>query len=191
VRWRRIVWTAGLGIALGPAVRRADVGAVPVGAVPVGAVRPADARLLAGRHDLHVSSTRIVVDGASVIARMRIFRDDLAKATGRELASDAAGQAAFGKYLAAHFTIRGDGVPLSGQVMDAGAEADDGGEKMFWYVVQFTARQPVRRLAISNQLLFELFRDQQNLVTILKAPGDNRWSLYFAAGDTKEQVVVF
>jgi hypothetical protein len=62
---------------------------------------------------------------------------------------------------------------------------------MFWYVVQFTARQPVRRLAISNQLLFEVFRDQQNLVTILKAPGDNRWSLYFAAGDTKEQVVVF
>jgi len=131
------------------------------------------------------------VDGASVIARLRIFRDDLAKAMKRDPTSDADGQAAFGKYLAAHFTLRADGAPLAGQVMDGGSESDEAGEKLYWYVVQFTAKQPVRQLAISHQLLFDAFKDQQNLVTILRTPGDNRWSLYFAAGDTKEQVVTF
>jgi hypothetical protein len=40
-------------------------------------------------------------------------------------------------------------------------------------------------------LLFEHFSDQKNIVTMLKMPGETRYSLYFVREDVREQSVTF
>jgi hypothetical protein len=55
--------------------------------------------------------------------------------------------------------------------------------------VELDAPRPVARLALRNTLMFDVFRDQQNIVTVLRMPGERRTTLFFAAGEDREQVV--
>lgn len=155
------------------------------------AFAPAPASPALPRHDIHVSHTRLVLDGTHVVARVRVFRDDLAKALGAPVEKNAATRAAFEQYLGAHFLVRADGVRLACRIEDDDADADPNGEAVWWAIVQCDAAAPVRTLGLVNDLFFETFRDQQNLVTVIKAPEDERRALYFQAGDRKEQTVRF
>jgi hypothetical protein len=74
-------------------------------------------------------------------------------------------------------------------VSASGEERDAGGYAMRWYVVELDAARPVTRLALRNTLMFDLFRDQQNIVTVLRMPGERRTTLFFAAGEDREQVI--
>lgn len=162
-------------------------GTVAAGRAPAVAERPAPAPM----HDTHVSHTRLVLDGVSVVARVRVFKDDLEKALNRRVAADAATQAAFASYLTSHFLVRADGVRLTCRIEDQEADVDPSGEAMWWAIIQCDAARPIRTLGLLNSVLFELFRDQQNLVTVIKAPEDRRRALYFHAGDVQEQSVTF
>ncbi|MGZ8378745.1 MAG: DUF6702 family protein [Gemmatirosa sp.] len=146
-------------------------------------------------HDVHVSHMRVVVEGANVAAQVRLFHDDLqdavrvhAKAPALVLSS-VAGDSAFARYFAQGVGVTADGVRLVPRLLQARDERDAGGIAMRVYTVEFAAARPVRRLALRDALLFEHFRDQQNLAVVLRLPGDRRTSLFFAAGDTQEQVV--
>ena len=142
-------------------------------------------------HNIHATSTRMVIEGPNVVARIRIFSDDLAKGLGSAPANDAKGQAVLAKYLNAHIELRADGVVLSGEVLDGSSDVDGNGQKVWQVLVQYAAKKPVRTISLKQHVLFETFRDQQNLVTVLKSPGEERRSLYFQAGDLKEQVLTF
>lgn len=160
-------------------------GATGAGRAPV----PPDA--VPDLHDTHVSHTRLVLDGRSVVARVRVFHDDLEKALHRPVARDPATQAAFTGYLDSHFLVRADGVRLTCRIEDQDADADPNGEKVWWAIVQCDAARPIRTLGLVHSLFFEVYRDQQNLVTVIKAPEDQRRALYFHTGDVKEQSVTF
>ncbi len=142
-------------------------------------------------HDLHVSHTRLVLDGTHVVARVRVFRDDLAKALGAPVEKNAATRAAFEKYLVAHFLVRADGVRLACRIEDDDEDSDPNGERVWWAIIQCDAAAPVRVLGLVNDVFFDTFRDQQNLVTVIKAPEDERRALYFQSGDRREQSVTF
>lgn len=149
----------------------------------------------AGAHDVHLSYTRMVVDGSNVVARVRLFKDDAeralrvhAKRPELRLDAGAASDAVFADYFNAHVTVSADGERLRGKVLQSGLDADAGEAPMWWYLVELPARKPVRALTLRVALLFETYNDQRNVVTLLEMPGEKRHSLYFA-GDSKDEMV--
>lgn len=141
-------------------------------------------------HDLHVAHTRLVVEGPVLIARVRMFRDDLQKAVKRSVGDDAASKAAVASYVSRNFTVTANGVRLQGAVLDGGADMD-GDQAIWWVIVQWQAAAPVKSLGLRVHLMFDTFTDQQNIVQVSRQPGDERHGLYFQAGDTAEQVLKF
>ena len=157
--------------------------------------RPAVSASAVPVHDVHVSHMRIVVEDRTVAVQVRLFHDDLQDAVRRAAGSaaltlsSAAGDSAFVRYFARSVGVSADGARLVPRLLQARDERDVGGVAMRVYTVELAAARPVRRLALRDALLFEHFRDQQNLVVVLRMPGERRTSLFFAAGDTREQVV--
>lgn len=149
-------------------------------------------------HDVHLSHTRMVVDGATVLARVRVFHDDLEVVLRRHgnrpdlrISSGASQDSAFAAYFDAKVSLRSAGERLVPKVLQSGPDPDASDSPMWWYLVELKASKPIESLAVRYGLMFEQFTDQRNIVAILKMPGEKRQSLYFAAGDEREQVVKF
>lgn len=149
-------------------------------------------------HNIHLTYTRMVVDGASVVARVRLFKDDLEKALAAEaktptftVTATPAADSLFARYWNTHVTVRSDGDRLIGRVLQSGPDPDVTDQEMWIYLVELPARRPVRSLSVRVALLFDHFRDQRNLVTLLRMPAEERHSLYFVAGDAGEQRLTF
>lgn len=150
------------------------------------------------RHDIHLSHTRMVVDGATVLARVRVFHDDLELVLRRHVArpelriTDGAAQdSAFAAYFDARVSLTSSGERLRPRVLHSGPDPDATDSPMWWYLVELKASKPIESLVMRYDLMFEQFTDQRNIVAILKLPGEKRQSLYFAAGEEREQVVKF
>jgi len=154
-------------------------------ALPAVAVAP-----VAAPHNLHLTHTRMVIEGSAVVARVRMFRDDLEKSLKRKITDDAASRAAVAAYMSQHFMVSADGAKLTGEVLDSGGDMD-GDQSVWWVLVQWKAARPVKTIGVRVHLMFESFNDQQNTVLVARQPGDERRGLYFQAGDLKEQVLKF
>jgi hypothetical protein len=143
-------------------------------------------------HDMHVSHTRMVIEGRTIVARVRVFKDDFEPALVAEskgpltLAHDARGDSIVRAYAAAHLRVVADGKTLLPTLSDAGGESD-GQQSVWWFTLEYTAAKPVTRVAVTNTMLRDRFRDQQNLVAVLFMPSEKRYSLYFV--DDKPQAV--
>lgn len=150
-----------------------------------------------GRHDLHVSYSRLVLDGRTVACRIRLFHDDL------QLALRAAGgrpdlrltdtdraDSLFSGYFQSHVRMLGDGTPIALHVTASGMEPDAAAQQIVWYVLEGTVGDSVQRLTILNGVLFDAFADQQNIVQLLRLPGERRQTFYFTASDPREQRLV-
>jgi len=145
-----------------------------------------------------VSHTRLVLEGTTVAVRVRLFHDDLTLAlrrfTGRSdlvLTPEARADSVFGAYFARVVRLEGDGRPLSLRVTASAMEKDEVAENVVWYVLEGTIPRVPKRLTVLNGLLFEVLDDQQNIVQLLKLPGEERRTLYFTAGEPREQVVEY
>lgn len=141
-------------------------------------------------HNLHVANVRMVVEGPNVVARIRVFRDDLEKSLKRPVRDDSATKLAVGAYVTRATLVTADGAALTAEVLDSGAE-QDGDQPVWWLLVQWKAPRPVKVLGLRVHVLFDTFSDQQNIVTVAHSPSDERRGLYFQAGDRKEQIVTF
>ena len=141
-------------------------------------------------HNLHLTHTRMVIEGSAVVARVRMFRDDLEKSLKRKIADDAASKAAVAAYMAQHFVVSADGTRLTSEVLDSGGDID-GDQPVWWVLVQWKAAKPVKSIGVKVHLMFDSFNDQQNTVLVARQPGDERRGLYFQSGDLKEQVLKF
>ena len=189
VRWRRAL-AAGSLLLLGATPHRpGSAGGTAGGPAGSPAVSPATSARRAP-HDLHVAHTRMVVEGALVVGRVRMFRDDLQKALKKSPADDPAWRSAVATYVGQNFSVTANGTRLTAEVVDSGADMD-GDQPIWWVLVQWKAAQPVKVLGLKVLLMFDTFPDQQNLVQLSKQPGDERHGLYFQAGDRSEQVLKF
>ena len=145
-------------------------------------------------HDLHVSHTRLVFDGRTVACRIRLFHDDLqltlraasGKPELRLTPSDRA-DSLFAGYFRTHLRLQGDANPVVLHVTASGMEPDAAAQQIVWYVLEGMVPAPVRQLQILNSVLFEAFPDQQNIVQLLRLPGEIRQTFYFTAADPREQ----
>ncbi len=169
-------------------VRTLLAGAVLVAlATPARAVTPPRVE---APHNLHVAHARMVVEGNVIVARIRMFRDDLQRALKRTVNDSASSKAAVAAYVTKNVLLVSDGATLTGEILDGGADAD-GDQPIWWVLVQWKAPKPVTVLSLRVHLMFDAFKDQQNIVVVAKQPGDERRGLYFQAGDLKEQVLKF
>ncbi len=148
-------------------------------------------------HDVHLSYSRVVVDGSSILWRVRLFRDDLERALraqGRNPALTAESPTAdsvFAAYFNAQVPVSANGRRLIGRVVQSGRDPDVTDEEMWWYLVELTAPAPVASFSTRVGLLFEQFNDQRNVLTLLKMPGESRHSMYFVRDDAREQSLRF
>jgi hypothetical protein len=62
-------------------------------------------------------------------------------------------------------------------------ESGDGDLRIWWYQVRFDGTEEIRAVEVRNEMLYESFRDQRNIVRVLHAPTETRKTLYFAAPD--------
>lgn len=149
-------------------------------------------------HDVHLSFTRITVHADTIDCRIRLFTSDiqyaLGRLTGRDsviITASAADDSLFARYFARAFPLVADGTTLPPAVIDRGEERDSGGEPMRWYTIRLIAPTHIRALSLRAAVLFELFRDQRNVVQVVDAATDRRTSFYFAGGDTSMKSVTF
>lgn len=145
-------------------------------------------------HDLHVSHTRMVLEERAVVLRIRLFHDDLQEALRRfsgdstlRLTAEHRADSLFGAYLVRTLRLEADGRAVLLTVSASGVEKDQAAQEMVWYVLEGGLERPAGRLMVLNGVLFELFRDQQNIVQLLRLPEDRRRTLYFTAQDPREQ----
>ena len=145
---------------------------------------------------MHLTYSRMVVNGARIVARVRVFQDDLELAlrqlSGRPdivVKATPSIDSLFADYWQRTSRVTADGVALQGRVRRSGADGSDLEAKMWWYEVEMSARKPVQQLSMHVGLFFDRFRDQRNIVSLVRMPGGERASLYFAPGDEKEVLV--
>jgi hypothetical protein len=167
-------------------------------AVVAVAVALASATATTAPHETRVSSTRVVVEGRTVLLRVRMFRDDLDSAlvryAGRPTARamrTPAGDSLVNAYLAPRIVVRANGAVLTGRLTDAGGEDDPSGEPVWWVLLEYTAPRNIGALAMRQAILMDVFPRQQNLVTAFRSADGARASLYFTGGSDGEQVVQF
>ena len=148
------------------------------------------------RHDVHVTLTRMAVDSGAIVSRVRCFKDDLQLGLMKfyrmqklDLGTSKDADSLFAGYLAERMWVEVDGVRLKGVVQSSGVEVDEQGQPMMWFVVEYTAVAPPRTLGVRNDLLFEMFPSQQNIVNVLSVRDDRRFSFYFVPGNAGVQQV--
>ncbi len=159
-----------------------------------GSLPTADSRL--PTHDVHVTLTRMAVDSAAIVSRVRLFKDDLQAGLARfyklqklDLGTSKDTDSLFAGYLAERVWVEADGARLKGSVQASGIETDEQGQPMIWFIVEYPVAKAPGRLGVRNDLLFEVFPSQQNIVNLLNVANERRYSLYFVPGSTKVQEV--
>jgi hypothetical protein len=145
-------------------------------------------------HDLHITYGTLGVEGETAVYQVRIFRDDLAAALSGhsgelllDMAADPAVDSLFLDYLGAHLRFRANGALLEPGLLASGEDALDR-EPVWWYRIRYSADAPIRSLAITNTILFELFDDQRNLLKLVHFPDETQRTYYFAPGEDSIRV---
>lgn len=143
----------------------------------------------------------MVIEDSAVTVRVRMFRDDLEHALARFHHTDSATIAnhprldsLVGPYLAKALVLSAPGASgatkLAGRVLQVGRDRDADNWEMTWVLLRYPLAAPVRELEVRNDIMFELFPNQQNLVQALVLPGGERQALYFAPGTGPQLVKV-
>jgi hypothetical protein len=140
----------------------------------------------------------MVLEGRTVALRVRLFHDDLQLAlrafTGRtdlQLTPADRADSSFAAYFAKVVRLEADGQAPALRVTGSAAEPDQVAGMVVWYVLEGEMAATPSRLTMLNGLLFEVFDDQQNIVQILRMPGEDRHTLYFTAGEPRAQDLRF
>lgn len=137
-------------------------------------------------HEFHVSHSRVAVDKADVVVRVRFFADDLntslAKAQNLPSYTNTKGikpDSTFLAYFNSNFVLSTANNKVLQSTLLSSGEERDGDEAVWWYMIQYRATQPIETLHITNTLLLESFDDQKNIVQVQHFPSEKKWSLYF------------
>jgi hypothetical protein len=160
-------------------------------AVPGAACRP---------HPLHFATAQVAVEGSRVLVRLRTFQDDLetalARFDGRESVAMAATpglDSLYLSYVSSRLEVVADGSPLSPAIVASGVDEESGAgdTRVWWALLEYEAASGIRELGVRATLLYEIFRDQRNVIRVLHPATDARRTFYFAAPDDDLRTVRF
>ena len=145
-------------------------------------------------HDLHIAYADLAVEGAVIAGRLRFFKDDLERALGPFVESDALSlspgpeaDALVLRYVRERLALFVDGSRLE-PVLVASGEDELDREPVWWVLVQYRAGSPVADFTVRNTLLFELFDDQRNVMKFVHFPDQTPRTFYFAPGEDEHRV---
>ncbi len=147
-------------------------------------------------HDLHIAYGDMAIEGDVVAGRIRMFTNDLEKALGPLVNADAmtldAGPEADAlvlRYIREHLVIEVPGatadapaVTLDPKLLESGEDELDR-EPVWWVIVEYRAPRDVGEIHVRNTLLFELFKDQRNIMKFVRFPEQKQKTFYFARGE--------
>lgn len=143
-------------------------------------------------HDVHLTYARLVVRGSTVSGSVRLFKDDLDRAlaafAGSRGSNDASLDSLFAAYLNSNSSLASAGRSLPARVVRSGADPDATDPPMWNFQIEASATAPISALSIRIGLLFELYKDQKNIVTLIGLPNQERRSLFFTS-DSKTKLV--
>lgn len=141
-------------------------------------------------HDIHVSNARMAIGPASATMQVRVFRDDLEAAMAKHthvqrfvMKALPETDSVFLRYFNTRFSIRNGRDTWRAELIGRGAEKGIRPELDIWYYdVKLVGRTSAAWVEIRNELLFDLFRDQTNIVK-LKLPRRSERTIMFVRGD--------
>jgi hypothetical protein len=145
-------------------------------------------------HDVHVSTTRMAVEGNMAVMRVELFRDDFLKGLRAftkqpklQLDAGLAGDSVFLAYAKDRLTLTADGVLLTPVIQGSGEGDARLPELRTWhYEIKYVAKMPIKTLRIRNALLFEMFKDQRNMLKV-RGPTGKQKSIVFVPGEAEYQ----
>jgi hypothetical protein len=148
-----------------------------------------------GAHDFHVSTANVAVENNVAVCRIRFFKDDLeatlAHFHGREgikMGRSAEIDSLFLAYFEERFSLTAGESQLEAIIIDSGEDLGDR-EAVWWYTLQFEAEEHIRALRVRNELLFDLYSDQQNVFKVVHFPDEMQRSYYFTEEDHQAEIV--
>ena len=149
------------------------------------------ALLGAAPHDVHVTTARMAVGPRSAFMRIRMFHDDLQDALRKhasepalQLAAGARTDSIFMDYFQAHFQLTANDARMAATLVASGEEDGMRPELDIWWVdVAFVATADMDQVVIRNDMMFELFRDQNHVMRV-QLPGGREKSLFLVNGDS-------
>lgn len=136
----------------------------------------------------------MAVEGAILAGRIRFFKDDLERALGPKLGTDAVSltpgpeaDALVLGYVRERLRIAADGQVLAPRVLASGYDELDR-EPVWWITLEYRAAAPMDEITVRNTLLFELFDDQRNVFKFVRFPDRTQRTFYFAHGEEEHRV---
>lgn len=138
-------------------------------------------------HNLHLTYSKAAVDGSSLVVKIRFFPDDFDLMLSGFHARDMGGFKHNGDadsllipVLEKDYKIVLNGKPSKGEILQSGTDGE-----MCWYMLSFKAETKISSLVVDNRLLFNLYSDQKNLLTLQEASIGKNHSFY-AVKDASE-----
>ena len=145
-------------------------------------------------HDFHVALGRMAVEDNQVILQMRLFQDDLELGLqtyyaddSLRLAVDDATDSLFMQYVNEKLVIKHGDQVLAGTVATSGEDLLYG-YPVWWFSLTYESESPIDGLDIDNQVLMEIFEDQQNVLRITHYPAEEEKMYYMVNGDSEISV---
>ena len=137
-------------------------------------------------HDIHVCLSEVRWNAASTSfeVSVKIFIDDLELALGKSGVSglhigtpkeskDA--DTYIGQYLDQHFRIAINGIHLSGNFIGKEVAED---YQAIWCYIEFAAPQTPKSCSITNDVFFELYDDQRNILEAHMSPSHKAYTIF-------------
>ena len=134
-------------------------------------------------HDLHASVAEVKwnAESTSFEVSIKIFIDDLEKALSRDQIAglqigtpkeSAEANDIIIAYLEKHFHISLDGIRLPSQFVGKETTEDF---QAIWCYVEYPGLKDPKKCMVSNDILFDLFDDQRNIMDIRMTPTDKAY----------------
>ena len=131
-------------------------------------------------HEFHVSLGRMAVEGDQAILQIRMFQDDLELGLQGyyddeeiRMKVDAHSDSLFMRYVNEKLVIKHGDELLTGVVATSG-EDQLYGYPIWWFSLTYQASATIEGLDIDNQVLMEVFEDQQNVLRITHYPAEEK-----------------
>ncbi len=146
--------------------------------------------LHASRHDFHITTGRMAIEGNKAILQIRMFVDDLEKGLQTyhndesiRMNVDPLTDSLFTVYLNDKLILKNGDEVLQGVVATSGEDVLYG-FPVWWYTLNYKSSAPINSLDIDHQVLMEIFRDQQNILRITHYPSEEEKMYYMVNGDS-------
>ena len=141
-------------------------------------------------HDFHVSMARMAVENEQAILQIRLFQDDLEMGLQQfhnidslKLAVDPQLDSLFTAYINTTLIITYGDEQLMGSVATSGEDVLYG-YPVWWYTLTYKAPASIDALHIDNQVLMEVFEDQQNVLRVTHYPSEKEKMYYLVPGNS-------